>query len=125
MLRFVQSLVRHYRSSPEIGWGELTVLDSGHDCVLAHAVVSSTGTLVAVHNFAPDGRSVDLDLSGLLGAAAGDGGDAGADAPRLVDLLAERSTPEAPADGGHHRIELEGYGFRWLRVLRAGEKRLV
>nr|BFF14274.1 alpha-amylase family protein [Microbacterium flavescens] len=125
MLRFVQDLIRHYRSSPEIGWGELTLLASGHDCVLAHAVVSSTGTLVAVHNFAPDGRSVDLDLSGLLGAAAGDGGDAGADAPRLVDLLAERSTPEAPADDGHHRIELEGYGFRWLRVLRADEKRLV
>jgi trehalose synthase len=125
MLKFVQGLVRHYRASPEIGWGELTLLDSGHDCVLAHAVVSSTGTLVAVHNFAPDGRSVDLDLSGLLGPDPGEGADAGAAAPRVVDLLAERSTPEAPADDAHHRIELEGYGFRWLRVVRAGEKRLV
>jgi trehalose synthase len=115
MLRFVQNLIRHYRASPEIGWGDLIVLDSGHTCVLAHAVHGSTGTLVALHNFAPDGRSVDLDLGALdLDGSA-----------RVVDLLADLATPEAPAADGHLRVELEGYGFRWLRVLRPGEKRLV
>jgi glycosidase len=115
MLRFVQGLIRQYRASPEIGWGDLTLLESGHGCVLAHAVDGSTGTLVAVHNFAPDGRSVDLDLSTL---------DLD-DSARVVDLFAELATPEALGEAGHLRIELEGYGFRWLRVLRAGEKRLV
>ncbi|OUE24220.1 alpha-amylase family protein [Clavibacter michiganensis] len=118
LLRFMQELIRHYRSSPEIGWGELTLLDSGHPCVLAHAVTSTTGALVAVHNLAPDGRMLDLDLDAL---------GLGADGPlRAVDLLGDEPSPiELDAAGPRLAIEIEGYGYRWLRILRPGEKRLV
>jgi len=44
---------------------------------------------------------------------------------RLTDLLGERTTPDEASAAGRHRVELEGYGHRWLRVLRPDEKRLV
>ena len=36
LLRFVTLLVQRYREAPELGWGELEVLDQPHQAVLAH-----------------------------------------------------------------------------------------
>ena len=42
---------------------------------------------------------------------------------RLVDLLVDGTTPLD--EKGHADIPLEGYGFRWLRVLRPEDRRLA
>jgi len=112
LLAFVTRLTRAYRASPEIGWGRLRVLDQPHACVLAHAVESELGLLVAAHNFAPDGRSLELVVEG-----------AGADW-LVVDLLGEESAP-VPLEDGVLRVDLDGYGHRWWRIVRPGEKRLL
>lgn len=109
LLGFTRRLVTAYRFSPEIGWGELELLESGHPCVLAHRVTSSAGSLVAVHNFAADGRSVELDL-----------GDLDAETT-LVQLI---GACDATLDGSTLSLTLEGYGAHWIRLVPPGSLRL-
>lgn len=113
MLRFVQNLVRHYRASPEIGWGELGILDQPHACVLAHSVTSELGMIVAAHNFAPDGRTFHLTLEG-----------ADAEGWSVVNLLSDTEGP-VPLKDGRFEVALEGYGHSWWRVIRPGERRIA
>jgi maltose alpha-D-glucosyltransferase/alpha-amylase len=56
---------------------------------------------VTVHNLAREGSTVTFDLPDE------------ADRP-LEDLLDDGRRQEV--EGARHRLELEGYGFRWLRV---------
>jgi hypothetical protein len=42
---------------------------------------------------------------------------------RLVDLLQEGSTPVS--DKGAVELAIEGYGYRWLRVVGPDSRRLV
>jgi hypothetical protein len=79
--------------------------------VLAHACVWDDGTLVAVHNLSAEPRTVPLVLEECDSTH------------RLVDLLQEGSTPVS--DKGEVEVALEGYGYRWLRVVAAGSRRLV
>ncbi|WP_434017267.1 alpha-glucosidase C-terminal domain-containing protein [Naasia aerilata] len=99
LLSFVQSLIGCYRRTFEIGFGAFELLPSGHDSVLAHAMRWDEGCVVLVHNFAAEPVSVELAV---------DGGS-------LLDLLS--GTRETLAEPGTAVIPLEGYGFRWLRVL--------
>jgi trehalose synthase len=111
LLSFVTLLIRRYRESPELGWGAFTVLEQPHPEVLAHLCSWDDGALVAVHNLGPEPRSVPLVLEGC---------DSG---HRLVDLLCDG---EQPVDGdGGAELALEGYGYRWLRVVGPDSRRLV
>src|SRR4051794_22832383 len=103
LLAFMTLLIRRYRESPELGWGTLTILDQPHPSVLAHACVWDDGTMVAVHNLGTEPRTVPLVLADCDSSH------------RLVDLLQEGSTPVS--DQGKVELSLEGYGYRWLRVV--------
>ena len=111
LLSFMKLLVSRYRESPELGWGTFTVLEQPHASVLAHACVWDDGTMVAVHNLGPEPRTVPLTLEAC---------DA---THRLVDLLQEGSTPVS--DKGGVELSMEGYGYRWLRVVGPDSRRLV
>jgi glycosidase len=111
LLSFMKLLVSRYRESPELGWGTFTVLEQPHASVLAHACVWDDGTMVAVHNLGPEPRTVPLTLEDC---------DA---THRLVDLLEEGSTPVS--DKGGVELAIEGYGYRWLRVVGPDSRRLV
>ena len=111
LLAFMTLLVRRYRESPELGWGKLTVLDQPHPSVLAHACVWDDGTMVALHNLRTEPRSVPLILEECDSSH------------RLVDLLQEGSTPVS--DKGEVELSLDGYGYRWLRVVAKDSRRLV
>jgi len=109
LLSFMTLLARRYRECPELGWGAFEVIDQPHPAVLAHRCTWDEAQLVALHNLGPEPLSVPLQLTGDEGTV-------------LTDLLCDGQTP-LPADG---RVELhvEGYGFRWLRVVRRGDRRL-
>jgi trehalose synthase len=111
LLAFMTLLVRRYRESPELGWGKLTILDQPHPSVLAHACVWDDGTMVAVHNLGAEPHSVPLILEGCDSSH------------RLVDLLQDGGTPVS--DKGEVELSLEGYGYRWLRVVAKDSRRLV
>ncbi|ADB75689.1 alpha-amylase family protein [Geodermatophilus obscurus] len=111
LLSFTKLLIRRYRESPELGWGGFELLEQPHREVLAHLCSWDDGALVAVHNLGPEPRTVPLMLPGC---------DAG---HRLEDLLVTQTTPVGE-DGGVE-LTLDGYGYRWLRVVGPDDRRLV
>ena len=121
LLRFVQTLARRYRECPELGWGSLEVLDQPHRSVLAHTVTWDDGCLLALHNLGPDPVRVPLVLPGT---GPGD---------RLADLLVDGvAAVEAAAAAdrllgpdGATELALDGHGYRWLRLVRPGDRRLL
>ena len=72
---------------------------------------SGLRALVALHNLGPEPRTVPLTLE-----------DCGSE-HRLVDLLQSGST--SLSDDGSVELQLEGYGYRWLRVVAQDSRRLV
>ncbi|MET0765108.1 MAG: trehalose synthase, partial [Blastococcus sp.] len=111
LLSFMKLLISRYRESPELGWGTFTVQDQPHASVFAHACVWDDGTMVAVHNLGAEPRTVPLTLEGCD------------DTHRLEDLLMTCSTPVS--EKGTVELALEGYGYRWLRVVGPDSRRLV
>jgi trehalose synthase len=110
LLSFVKLLVRRYRESPELGWGTFTVLDQPHASVLAHRSTWEDATMVAVHNFGPEPQKVPVRLEGCGSGAV------------LEDLLTVGTTPVG--DDGSVEVALDGYGYRWLRLVPEGSRRL-
>ncbi|WP_028047148.1 alpha-amylase family protein [Cellulomonas sp. URHE0023] len=112
LLAFVQLLVRRYRECPELGWSSRAeILQQPHPAVLAHRSTWDDGSLVALHNLGPEPAMVPLRL-----------GDCD-DTVQLLDLLQDGGcTIDAR---GTTQVELDGYGYRWLRVVREGDRRLL
>jgi glycosidase len=111
LLSFMKMLIRRYRECPELGWGGFEVLDQPHPAVLAHLCRWEDGTMVAVHNLGPEPHTVPLTLKDCDSRH------------HLEDLLQECATPIS--DKGTLELTLEGYGFRWLRVVAEGSRRLL
>src|SRR3954453_16287952 len=111
LLSFMKLLISRYRESPELGWGTFTVLEQPHASVLAHLCSWEDGALVALHNLSAEPRTVPLTLEGCDSTH------------RLVDLLMTGDKPLS--DKGTAEIALDGYGYRWLRVVAADSRRLV
>lgn len=110
LLNFMRLLISRYRTSPEIGWGELTMLDQPHDCVLAHQLSGPLGSMIALHNFSGEAVSVPIEIEG------------GDEDTRLLDLLQDGSTVVSAK--GTAELALGPYGYRWLRVTTPGHRRI-
>ena len=111
LLAFVSLLVRRYRECPELGWTEVDVLEQPHVSVLAMCSSVDDAAVVTLHNLSPDPVDVPLVLDKV---PSGD---------RLVDLL---QNGEIPIDDRHRAdVPLEGYGYRWLRIVGPETRRLV
>ena len=110
LLNFIRLLTTRYRACPELGWGEFEIVDQPHRSVLAHRLTWDDASLIAVHNLGPDAVTVPLEV---------DGAGAGCE---LVDLLQPGST--AVGEDGGCEVALDGYGYRWLRVVHPGDRRL-
>ena len=111
MLRFVTTLIQRYRQCPELGWGDFEVLDQPHKAVLAHRCTWDDASLIALHNLSDKPVTVPVTVEG-----AGDG-------CKLDDLLRSDTTP-LDAKGGAEFV-LDGYGFRWLRLVEPDDQRLL
>jgi trehalose synthase len=110
LLHFIRRLIERYRASAEIGWGEFAVLPQANSAVLAHSVWGDEGRMIAVHNFSPEPAVVEVTVPDVVGET------------KLIDLLRDASaTTDAK---GRVELPLDGYGYRWLRLVSPGEKRL-
>ncbi|MDQ1644566.1 MAG: hypothetical protein QOJ50_750 [Cryptosporangiaceae bacterium] len=110
LLNFMTLLTKRYRECPELGWGSFEVLGQPYAEVLAHRCTWDDGSLVAVHNLGSEPRTVPLKLDDCDESVV------------LADQLCDGTTP---LDGsGSAEIVLDGYGFRWLRVVRPGDRGL-
>ena len=68
LLNWFERLIRRRRECPEIGFGELTVLDAGAPSVLAHRCDWEGSTVVAVHELAGEPAEVRLPVEDGAGA---------------------------------------------------------
>lgn len=113
LLQFMSRVIQRYRSCPELGWGTWQPLEQPYTGVLAARTSLEDATIVTLHNLAATAVAVPLRLGTQP------------DGTRLLDLLGEGNPPlGVPADG-QVEIELPGYGYRWLRVVLPGDRRLV
>ncbi len=111
LLRFIELLIRRYRASAEIGWGDLTIIEHAIDSVLVHAVQGAEGRMIAVHNFSADPQTVEFAVPDDMGPKA-----------ELTELL--RDGGVVADENGRVTIALDAYDHRWLRVHGGEDKRL-
>lgn len=111
---FMATLMRRYRESPELGWGDFAIIDQPESAVFAHTLSTDGGTLVLLHNF---GKG-KVKVTGKAGPE---------DAPPrkyrnaiLLDLLDGDNVPLEP--DGTFSVELGRYGYRWFRVHQPGDR---
>jgi glycosidase len=112
LLSFICLLIRRYRESPELGWATFSILDQPLRHVLAHECTWDDRRIVAVHNLSPDACTVPLALAGC------------GREDHLFDLLQDTGRVDLD-DSGRCEVALEGYGYRWLRLMRHDSRRLA
>jgi maltose alpha-D-glucosyltransferase/alpha-amylase len=101
LLRFITWLLHRRRETPELGLGTCTLLENEPKALFAHRSDWQGSTVYAVHNLS-DGR-VEAEL------------EVGEDVTGVDDLLELR---EHHVRGGRLRVELDAYGYLWLRARR-------
>jgi trehalose synthase len=104
LLTWMELLIRRRRECPELGWGEVTILDAGDPAVLAHRADWDGSTIVAVHSLAEEPREVRIEVG---------------EADAVVDLF---GADELKPLDGHVTVALGRYGQRWFRVRRPGQR---
>ena len=111
---FMRNLIYTYREQPEIGWSNVEILKQPNRAVLAHVCREQSGwAMVALHNFGSDSCLVParnreryrrVPSSSTCSAAF-----------RRIAL----------DNHGRVEIDLEPYGYRWLRVKRPQDDPIV
>jgi trehalose synthase len=102
LLNFVTNLARRYRECSELAWGGVEILDQPRPEVLAHRCSWEGSSIVALHNLGASPTKVPLRLPDEE------------EGTELLDLLADGT---CALDGDSAvELDLEGYGYRWLRV---------
>jgi maltose alpha-D-glucosyltransferase / alpha-amylase len=103
LLQWFEELIRTLRECPEIGVGTPTVVDVALPrSVLVHRFDAPEGSILLLHNLS--NRPVRFDLSTV---------DVGPDAS---EVFADGDYP--PIDQAVDKVDLHGYGYRWIRVRR-------
>lgn len=102
LLNWTERVIRMRKECPEIGWGDVTAIDTGDPGVLALRYDWRNNALLVLHNF-----------KGKPCEAAFDFGPTGQPV-RLVNLLSEDHAD--PGEDGRYHILLEAYGYRWFRL---------
>jgi trehalose synthase len=108
LLNWFERLIRRRRETPELGLGKWSVIANDEPAVLAHRCDWDGSTVVAVHNFGAEPCRLDLPLDGIDDAIG---------AHDLLDGSGERPLEEPVL-----HLTLDGYGYQWLRIRRAGQR---
>jgi maltose alpha-D-glucosyltransferase/alpha-amylase len=106
LLNWTERIIRMRKEVPEVGWGDFTVIPTGHRSVLIMRYDWRNNSVLFIHNFDAKPREIAF----YVGLDRGDSEEAAL----LVNLLSEDHSEAA--DNGEHRLVIEGYGYRWYRV---------
>ncbi len=101
LLNWFERLIRRRRECPELGFGTLTLLETGAPSVLAHRCDWEGSTIVAVHELGGQSAEVPLPVS---------------DGESLVDLFGDEEHA-LPAT-----LYVKPYAAHWFRVRRKGAR---
>jgi maltose alpha-D-glucosyltransferase/alpha-amylase len=101
LLNWTERIIRTRKECAEISWGDWKILPVRAEHILAIRYDWNGRATIVVHNFRNAPATVRLRVDGE-------------ESDTLTNLL---SQDESRADeGGRHVIELEPYGYKWLRV---------
>jgi maltose alpha-D-glucosyltransferase/alpha-amylase len=109
LLNWFERLIRRRRETSELALGQPKAIPTDPVSVFAHRCSWDGGTIVAVHNLAADPVTVDVPL--------GEDGDDQVD--RADDLM---FGGHVPVEDRRLSLDLDPYGYRWLRLHRPGER---
>jgi maltose alpha-D-glucosyltransferase/alpha-amylase len=101
LLNWTERVIRARKECPEISWGDFTILRTNVPEVLAMRYDWRNTSLVTLHNFSARPQVVKLKVNSR-------------DDHLLVEVFDQHHS-RAHNDGAH-RIRLDGYAWRWLRV---------
>ncbi len=101
LLNWTERIIRMRKEVPELGWGEFSFVDTGHDGVLAMRYDWRNNSVLVVHNVTGETVEIRLHLGDQIGR-------------RLISLLDEEHS-DADQRGRHH-LALSPYAYRWFRV---------
>ena len=99
LLMFMERMLRSLRECPEFGSGSCQPIDVGERGVLALRFEAPSGAMLALTNLGAKVCAVDASPVGTGHA---------------VEIFADAGYE--PPDPSLERIELDGYGFRWIRL---------
>jgi maltose alpha-D-glucosyltransferase / alpha-amylase len=103
LLSWFERMIRTLREAPEVGSGSCTHVDvPAPTGVLVHRADDVTGTMLFIHNLADSDGTIDLSTLAE-------------EAEFANDVLADREYPEV---GGFEKVDIGGYGYRWIRLRR-------
>jgi trehalose synthase len=100
LLNWMERLIRRRKELPELGWGQSTLIETGAPALFAHRCEWQGSTVAAVHNLSAKKAKATIDL--------GSG-----ERVEVEDLLEQHQ--HRPSPDGTLEVELEGYGYLWLR----------
>ncbi|MBX3441733.1 MAG: alpha-amylase family protein [Planctomyces sp.] len=100
LLNFVERTIRIRQQCPAIGWGGYEVLHTETPEALAILSTWRGVSVLTLHNFSPNAKTVDVRLKDASGP--------------LVSLFDDEAL-DAGESGGF-TVDLSGYGFRWFNV---------
>jgi trehalose synthase len=101
LLAFMTRLIHRRREAPELGLGASTLLENEPPALFAHRCDWQGSSVFAIHNLSDAKVTAELDLDG--------------DVTGVDDLLELR---EHRVEAGTLRVELDAYGYLWLRARR-------
>ena len=98
LLNWMERAINFRKESPEFGWGEYDVVETGNDKVFGHRRESERGLGIALHNLSDKEQTVTLNL----------------DEPNdIFDVFGDKNYDKFDPDT--QKIKLSPYGYRWMR----------
>jgi maltose alpha-D-glucosyltransferase / alpha-amylase len=108
LLNWMERLIRQRKERPELGWGRYRLVETAEPTICAHRCDWDGSAMLVVHNLGPRRTVTEVPL--------------GPD-EHLIEIFADdRYEPLGDAPG---RLEVAGYGYRWFRVRRDGQRILA
>ena len=102
LLNWIERAIRLRKEHPEFGRGDWRILDTDDPVVFAHSCQWQNRTIIAVHNLSSKSREIKLDLRDYNNQ-------------HILDLFGDCQA--MPIQSHTYTINLEAYGYRWLRLL--------
>ena len=99
LLTWTKEMLALRRHSPEIAYGDWTILDSGSDEVLAMRYDWHGKQLITIHNFGNKDQRIMLKIGDVDNSS----------------MFDQRTDEEVPVVNGDIEIQVGGNGYRWLR----------